>query len=104
MDDTTIRSWASRLKSYIPGFSNRQKMATTSEFVATDRIVSRYANTKVLQKTLLGFGFSKDTIKIKATKAELLEVQLPRKLKPEEMEKTVADLKKAAKDSDSEEE
>ncbi|KAF4784124.1 hypothetical protein HER10_EVM0004449 [Colletotrichum scovillei] len=104
MDDTNIRSWASRLKSYIPGFSNRQKMAETNAFAATDKIVNRYADTKVLQKTLLGFGFPKDTIKIKATKAGLLEVQLPRKLTPEEMEKIHADLKKAAKDSDSEEE
>lgn len=65
MDDTNIRSWASRLKSYIPTFGKRDKMAETEEFVATDTIIDRYADKKVLQKTLLGFKFPKDTIKVK---------------------------------------
>ncbi|KXH43893.1 hypothetical protein CSAL01_01809 [Colletotrichum salicis] len=103
MDNTNIRSWASWLKSYIPAFGRREKMPNPGEFVATDKIMNRYADKKVLQKTLLSFKFPKDTIKMKATKADCVEVQLPRKLTPEEMEKVHAALKKA-KDEDSEEE
>ncbi|KAK1508844.1 hypothetical protein CABS01_08074 [Colletotrichum abscissum] len=103
MDDTNIRSWASRLKSYIPTFGKRDKMANTEEFIATDTIIDRYADVKVLQKTLLRFKFPKETIKVKATKADCLKVQLPRKLTPEEIENVHAALKKA-KEVDSEEE
>ncbi|KAL2878760.1 hypothetical protein SGCOL_005986 [Colletotrichum sp. CLE4] len=79
-------------------------MDNTGKFVATDKIIDRYADTKVLQQTLLSFKFPKNTIKMKATKVDCVEVHLPRKLTPEEMEKVHVDLKKAKEEHDDEEE
>ncbi|OHE95972.1 hypothetical protein CORC01_08665 [Colletotrichum orchidophilum] len=99
MDDTNIRSWASRLKSYIPTFGKREKMANEDKFVVTDTIVDRYANKRVLQKTLLAFKFPKGAIKMRATAGNGFELQLPRKLTAEEVEEIRAAFKKASEEN-----
>ncbi|RWA11457.1 hypothetical protein EKO27_g3650 [Xylaria grammica] len=59
-------------------------MAEPAKFTATDNFEHRYAEPIVLRKALIELGFKDEDIKIRATEAKGLDVQLPREVTKEQ--------------------
>ncbi|KAK1454900.1 hypothetical protein CMEL01_03660 [Colletotrichum melonis] len=87
MDVEDRQSLITRLKNSVPLlFRKRPEMSKPEEFRATDVVTHRYAKLAVLKKKLIEFKIPEKEIRIRATKKNGLEMQLPRPLTENELE------------------
>ncbi|KAI0542767.1 hypothetical protein GGR58DRAFT_170272 [Xylaria digitata] len=81
---STIKKKVTKVADLIPGLRPRQntmpEQVQPVPFQATDWFHHRYLEPKVLREALISIGFKDNDIKIKATEASGLDVQLPRQL------------------------
>ncbi|RYC61451.1 hypothetical protein CHU98_g4762 [Xylaria longipes] len=83
-----IKEQLLKLADHIPGLRlRRNAMAEVSKPNPTDNIAHRYEDPAVLRKALIEMGFKDEDIKIWATEAKGLDVQLPRELTSETISK-----------------
>ncbi|KAI0805506.1 hypothetical protein GGR55DRAFT_655547 [Xylaria sp. FL0064] len=82
---STVKEQFIKVAEHIPGLHfHRHTMAEPAPFKATDNFNHRYADPEVLKRALIEIGFTEDEIKIKATEANGLDVELPRELTKEQ--------------------
>ncbi|KAI0458535.1 hypothetical protein F5B21DRAFT_435656 [Xylaria acuta] len=82
---STIKEQFVKLVDLIPGLRlRRHAMAEESNRKPTDNLSHRYQNQEVLRKALIDMKFKDKDIKIWATEAKGLDVQLPRELTEDE--------------------